>query len=101
MACSMVTHHDVGYEFESVEIPPDRLLCKICRLPGRNPYLSVCCGHLFCKPCLDRNKATTNGTTGPCSIVACKEKFITFPQTEADRQIKRLQVYCINKRKRV
>ena len=61
--------------------------------------MSVCCGLLFCKSCLDRNKAATNATTSACSIAACKEKYVTFPQTEADREIKRLQVYCTNKEK--
>ena len=95
----MASYYNVGYEYEFIETPPDRLVCKICHLPGRNPYLSVCCGLLFCKSCLDRNKAATNGTTSACSIVTCKEKFIIFPQTEADREIKRLQVYCTNKEK--
>ena len=96
----MATQQDViGYEYYFVETPPDRLVCKMCHLPSRNPYLSVCCGHLFCKSCLDRNKTITVGTTGTCSVMACKEKFITFPQTEADREIKKLHVYCTNKEK--
>ena len=43
-----------GYEYNFISGPPvDRLVCKICHLPSREPYLSVCCGHLFCKSCLD------------------------------------------------
>ena len=89
----------VGYDFNFIETPPDRLVCKICHLPSRNPYLSVCCGYLFCKSCLDDNKSATIATSGACSIVNCKERFVIFPQTEADRQIKKLHVYCSNKEK--
>ena len=87
----------IGYDHNFVETPPDCLLCKICHLPSRNPHLSVCCGYLFCKSCLNDNKTATIDTTGACSIVNCKERFVIFPQTEADREIKKLHVYCCNK----
>ena len=42
-----------GYGYEFVETPSDMFLCKICHLPSKEPHLSVCCGHTFCKSCLD------------------------------------------------
>ena len=37
-----------GHDYDFVEMPPDRLVCKICHFPSRDPYLSVCCGHAYC-----------------------------------------------------
>ena len=45
-----------GYDCSFINTPHDRFVCKICHLPSRDPYLSVCCGHVFCKSCLDNAK---------------------------------------------
>ena len=49
-----------GYAFRFVLDPlPDELsnlLCKICHLPSKDPHLSRCCGHTFCKSCADHSK---------------------------------------------
>ena len=86
-----------GYDYELVDIPPDRLICKICHLPSRNPYLSVCCGHVFCKSCLDDVKKAT-AIIKACPVCRDKE-FGTFPNKQADREIKSLYIYCTNKDK--
>ena len=86
-----------GYDYDLVSQPPDRLICKVCHLPSRDPYLSVCCGHVFCKSCLDKVKNTT-AITNACPV--CRDKkFETFPQKEANREIKSLHIYCTNKAK--
>ena len=82
-----------GHDYDFIHTPPDRVVCKICHLPSRNPYLSVCCGHVFCKSCLDgvRISAFTNA----CPV--CRdEEFVTFPNKQIDREIKSLYVYCTN-----
>ena len=84
-----------GYEYNFVDSIPDRLLCKICLLLGRDPYLSVCCGHLFCKSCLD-NLRNSPAISNVCPI-CCTEEFFTFPNKADDRKIKSLHVYCTNK----
>ena len=86
-----------GYDYDLVSNPPDRLTCKICHLPSRFPYLSVCCGHIFCKPCLD-NVKTTSTISNACPV--CRdEEFVTFPNKAVDREVKELQIYCTNKEK--
>ena len=86
-----------GYDYDLVSQPPDRLVCKICRLPSRDPYLSVCCGHIFCKFCLDNVKRAT-AITNACPV--CRdEEFMAFPQKEANREIKSLHIYCTKKEK--
>ena len=63
-----------GYDNDFIDVPSvDRLVCKICHLPARDPYLSVCCGHLFCKSCLDNASTITN-----ICPMCCNENFIHF-----------------------
>ena len=84
-----------GYDYHFVDSLNDRLICKICHLPSINPYLSVCCGHLFCKSCLDKLKHSPT-ITNACPV--CRdEEFVTFPNKAVDREIKCLHVYCTNK----
>ena len=86
-----------GYDCSFTDTPHDRLICRICHLPSREPYLSVCCGHLFCKSCLDNIKNTST-ITYACPI--CRDtEFVTFPNKQADREIKSLHIYCTNKEK--
>ena len=93
---AITTPNDIGgYIYEVVDSLPDRLLCKICHLPSRDPYLSVCCGHLFCKSCLD-NAKKASAITNACPV--CRdEEFTTFPNKAVDREIKSLHIYCTNK----
>ena len=87
-----------GYNCSFIDTPQgDHFICKICHLPSRDPYLSVCCGYLFCKSCLDNVKKTA-AITNVCPI--CRdEEFMTFPNKQAAREIKSLHIYCTNKEK--
>ena len=86
-----------GCDYDFIYQPPDRLVCKICHLPSRDPYLSVCCGHVFCKSCLDNIKKAA-AITNVCPV--CRdEEFMTFPNKQLDREIKNLYIYCTNKGK--
>ena len=99
MAASYVAtpNNNGGYDYDIVSKPPDRLICKICHLPSRDPYLSVCCGHVFCKSCLDTVKKAT-AITNACPV--CRdEEFVTFPNKAVDREVKELHIYCTNKEK--
>ncbi|XP_065902707.1 TNF receptor-associated factor 4-like [Dysidea avara] len=80
-----------GYEYQFVETPHERYICKICIHPCQDAYLSGCCGHNFCKSCLDNTKRTTT-----CPF--CQGKtFSTFPNVQADREIRSFSVMCTNK----
>ena len=84
-----------GYECDLVDPLPDRLLCNICHLPSRDPYLSVCCGHLFCRICLENfGRFATAGNV--CPVCRC-EDFFAFPNKAVDREIRSLRVHCTNK----
>ena len=81
-----------GYECEFVDLLPDRLTCKVCLFPSRNPLLSLCCGHTFCKGCSD----ATWDATGACPM--CRDKkFLVVHNKQADREIRSLHVMCTNK----
>ena len=86
-----------GYDYDLVSEPPDSLICKICHFPSRDPFLSVCCGHVFCKSCLNNVKKAA-AITNACPV--CRnEEFVTFPNKQAEREIKSLHIYCTNKEK--
>ena len=86
-----------GYYYSFVDTPHDRYICKICHLPSRDPYLSVCCGHVFCKSCLD-NVKKASAITNACPV--CRdEEFVTFPNRQLDREVNSLHIYCTNKEK--
>ena len=86
-----------GHDYEFVDTPHDRVICKICHFPSRDPYLSVCCGHVFCKSCLDSVKKAS-AITNACPV--CRdEEFVTFPNRQVDREVRGLLIYCTNKEK--
>ena len=86
-----------GYDCSFIDTPHDRFICKICHLPSRDPYLSVCCGHVFCKSCLDNVKKAA-AITNACPV--CRDEiFTTFPNKQAAREIKSFHIYCTNKEK--
>ena len=95
MAIATPSNNTGGYEYDFVDSLKDPLICKICHLPSRDPYLSVCCGHLFCKYCLEnlRNSPAISNVCPMCR----NEEFITFPNKAVDREIKSLHVYCTNR----
>ncbi|XP_065902959.1 TNF receptor-associated factor 4-like isoform X1 [Dysidea avara] len=83
-----------GYEYTFVDTPTDRLVCIICNYPSRDPYMTACCGHTFCKSCLDNVKRYTS-ITSACPM--CRdETFPIFPNKQADREVKGLRVICTN-----
>jgi len=87
---------DGGYDYQFVETPPHILICKICHFPSREPCLSECCGHTFCKSCIDHVKKAI--VLYPCLCPMCRSKQLTvFRNKQNERVIKSLHVYCSNK----
>ncbi|XP_065916949.1 TNF receptor-associated factor 3-like [Dysidea avara] len=97
MAIATPNNGGGGYEYHFVATPPDWLMCNICHYPSRDPYLSGCCGHTFCKSCLEgAKKATTISDACP---ICRDEEFVTIPHKQADRIVRSLHVFCSNKEK--
>jgi len=87
-----------GYEYDFVVPPSDNVVCKICQHPSREPHLSGCCGHTFCKSCLESVKKAATVISDACPV--CRnEEFTTFPNKQVDRTIRSLHVFCSNKKK--
>ncbi|XP_065887555.1 ranBP2-like and GRIP domain-containing protein 3 isoform X1 [Dysidea avara] len=85
-----------GYDCNFVQSPPDDLLCKICLLPACDAILSVCCGHSFCKCCLDcylKSEVIDHSNCPYCR----EESFQSFPDKKTTRLVLNLQVFCPNK----
>ena len=84
-----------GYSFQFVKSPPDLVMCVICHLPSKDPYLSECCGHIFCRTCLHQCNTVTR-TPRTCPM--CKDNhFNTFSNKQIDREVRSLQVHCSNR----
>ncbi|XP_065901696.1 TNF receptor-associated factor 5-like [Dysidea avara] len=85
-----------GYEYDFVDAPPDRVVCKICHYPCRDAHLTNCCGAHFCASCL---KQTRKGSAVNKACPMCRvEKFKVFPNKQLDREIKGLKVHCSNRK---
>ena len=102
-----------GYDYQFLDTPSDVLLCKVCHFPSREPHLSVCCGHTFCKSCLDGMKqasyhlgfqtsfaASLHSATPPLQCPMCRsEDFSTVANKQNERVINSLRVLCTNEDK--
>ena len=75
--------------------PPDRVLCLICMYPNRDPYITSCCGHTFCKSCVDILKEAKFVSCPACRMK--EPEFKTVPNKALDREIRALHIYCTNK----
>ena len=86
-----------GYEYNFVNDPPDRCICKICQLPSRDAYMTgPCCrGLTICRSCLDHWQITAGNK---CPV--CREKEGVCNQNfPIEREINSLYIYCTNKEK--
>lgn len=88
-----------GYRYEYVAEPPNYVLCAICHLPSRDPYLTDCCGSLFCYSCLQDKAKSVHGATCPNPKCPSPRAFKTFKNKQVERAVKDLKIYCINKNK--
>ena len=90
------TEETDGYAYEFVQPVPDRLICRICHDPCHNAYMTICCGHNFCESCLNKAQKITSEIVCP---VCRKEDFQVFPNSQANREIRGLHVFCVNKQR--
>ena len=82
-----------GYDCEFIDPTPKALQteCSICLLTLREPHLISCCGHNFCRCCLD---AIESGGK-PCPL--CKSVgFTSLLNKGLERNLKELKVRCGN-----
>ena len=87
-----------GYDYHFVASLSDGsdLVCKICQSPSRNPHLSSCCGHTFCKSCTDTLKESTV-ISYACPV--CRDSEFSIVQNkQIDRAVRSLHVYCTNEK---
>ena len=85
-----------GYDCEFVERPSDAFQggeCPVCLLVLKEPCLISCCGHKYCRVCIERVKKDTK----PCPL--CNEPDFSFMQERAlERYLKDLDVWCCYKK---
>ena len=77
---------------EFVEPLPNELQCPLCLEFLKEPTLTSCCGHHFCRECIDRAVARSH----VCPL--CNDQgFQTFLNKEKQRVIGTLKIYCKRK----
>ena len=87
--------HEVhGLKYAFVELLPFELICSLCKLPCNNPQITLCCKNSFCEGHL---KAVSGMSTHSQCPMCYSEKFEAFPDTQANKRIQALMVYCPNK----
>ena len=86
-----------GYDCEFIERPSDAFQggeCPVCLLVLKEPCLISCCGHKYCRVCIERVKKDTK----PCPL--CNEQDFSFLQERALERylyLKDLDVWCCYK----
>ena len=86
-----------GYNYTFADTPPDKVTCKICHHPSREPHITDCCGAIYCKSCMEKAKQSTTVSTA-CAVCRA-ENFGSLINKQIDREIKSLHIYCTNKGK--
>ena len=84
-----------GYDCEFVQPPPEAFQtdCSICLLVLREPHLISCCGHNFCRTCIDHIK--TDGKNCPlCNA----PDFSLMHNKGLERALKEFKVRCTHAR---
>ena len=83
-----------GLTFTFIELLPCELMCRICKLPCKNPQISLCCKNNFCEGHL---KTVSDVSTQRQCPMCDSEKFEAFPDAQADERMQALMMYCPNK----
>ena len=80
-----------GYDCEFVQPPPEALQtdCPVCLLVLREPHLISCCGHNFCRTCIERIKRDGKG----CPLCSATG-FTTMHNKGLERSLKEFEVHC-------
>ena len=80
-----------GYDCEFVEPPPSvlQIECSVCLQILKEPCLISCCGHKFCRECIERIEKDKK----PCPL--CNVPDFTFLRERGlERSLKDLEVWC-------
>ena len=84
-----------GYDCDFVEPPPEAIQaeCPVCLQVLREPCLISCCGHKFCRECIERVKKDRK----PCPLCG-KQDFTFMRELGLERSLKGLEVWCSYKK---
>ena len=95
VGCGRNEENHGGHDCNFVEPPPEAFQtdCPICLLILKEPCLISCCGHKFCRECIERMTKDAK----PCPL--CKEPNFTYMRDLGlERSLKELEVWCSHKK---
>ncbi|XP_070577605.1 TNF receptor-associated factor 3-like [Ptychodera flava] len=81
-----------GYKAVFKEAANNNYLCPLCDLPMREPYLNSCCGHRFCKTCIDERASEKKCPAGNCQEALSSNYLQEDP--DAHKEIQEKIVIC-------
>ena len=84
-----------GYNYETLEEPPEDCLCILCELLVRNARQTECCGRVLCEDCLEQYKKTV--LTFKCPNCRSPLNGKHFKDIRTDRAVQLTMVYCVNR----
>ena len=84
--------HKTGFDCEFIEKPKEvQSDCPICLMVLREPHQATCCGHVYCRVCIQR--VVASGKDCP----TCKEKdFKIFFDKSHHKHLYSFKVWCCN-----
>ena len=83
-----------GYDYDFIDLVPDRLICSICTKVMRDPQLMVCCGQKYCASCL-QNFLEAHPTPS-CPYCQATEEFQYVVEKGLKSEIESFHIKCSN-----
>ena len=81
-----------GYDYEFVDKLDSKYYCLVCQNVLREPMLTDCCGIHYCQSCLQQCNRSYITQCPHCR----KQNYHKMLDKQLEREIRELQIYCVN-----
>ena len=82
-----------GYDYEFVNKLDSKYYCLVCQNVLREPMLTDCCGIHYCQSCLQQCNRSYITQCPHCR----KQNYHKMLDKQLEREIRELQIYCVNR----
>ncbi len=89
-----------GEDYEFVDAVPGSFICPICTRVKKDAHQVTCCGKIYCKSCIEKNKSEEiDKFECPSCFSDLAEQYNYVSHTTTANSINQLRIRCINKGK--